>query len=315
MFEDFSLFPRAASSIAPKVDAIFLALVGVTVFFSVLIAFGIFVLSLRYHRRRGHRAVQVHGSIPLELVWTSIPLVIALGFFGWGAKVFFEQQSAPADGMEFLVTGKQWMWRAQHPSGQREINALHVPVGQTIKLTMTSEDVIHDYFVPAFRVKCDVVPGMYTRLWFRPEKVGQYHLFCAEYCGTKHSEMIGTVYVMEQIDYERWLAGQPASKDPVESGRLLFENLRCDTCHAAGSGQRGPMLDGQFGSEVRTSDGKTIPFDETYVRESILEPKKHVVAGFQPLMPTYEGQVTEEQILHLIAYIKSLTPATPEEGR
>lgn len=312
MFQDLKFFPEAASSIAPKVDAIYLSLVGVSMFFSALIAVGILVMSLRYHKKRGHRAVQVHGSIPLEIVWTAIPLAITLGFFAWGASVFFEQRTPPGEGMEFLVTGKQWMWRAQHPTGQREINALHVPVGQTIKLTMTSEDVIHDYFIPAFRVKADVVPGLYSRLWFRPEKIGRYHLFCAEYCGTKHSEMIGTVYVMSQVDYEQWLQGQPNAKDPVEAGKVLFENLRCDTCHAAGTGQRGPHLAGLFGSEARMGDGQTVLFDEAYVRESILEPKKRVAAGYQPLMPTYQGQVTEEQILHLIAYIKSLTP---EQGQ
>ena len=312
MFEDLTLFPEAASTVASKVDAIYFALIGVTVFFTVLVSAGILVLSLRYHNSKGHKATPVHGSIPLEIFWSAVPLAIVLGFFGWGAKVYFEQTTPPADAMEFFVTGKQWMWRAQHPTGQREINALHVPVNQPIKLTMTSEDVIHDYFIPAFRVKSDVVPGMYTTMWFEATEIGEYHLFCAEYCGTKHSEMIGTVYVMDPGDYESWLAGQPNVKDPVEAGRVLFENLRCDTCHAAGSGQRGPSLENRFGGEVRLRDGQTRRFDEAYIRESILEPAAQVVAGYQPLMSSYQGQVSEEQILHLIAYIKSLGTADTE---
>ncbi len=312
MFEDFHLFPRSASTLAPEVDALYLALVLVTVFFSCLIAVGIVVLSLRYRRRRNPRATQVHGSLALELLWSVVPLAIALGFFAWGARVFFELSTPPAEGMRFYVTGKQWMWRVQHPTGQREINALHVPVGQPILLTMISEDVIHDFFVPAFRVKQDVLPGQYTRMWFEPTQVGEYHLFCAEYCGTKHSEMIGTVTVMDPVDYERWLSGQPRDQDPVAAGKLLFENLRCDTCHAAGSGQRGPDLAGVYGTETTTADGERVLVDEAYVRESILEPRKRVVAGFQPLMPTYQGQVSEEQILSLIAYVASLAPAEGE---
>ena len=315
MFEEFDLFPRAASTIASEVDSIFLALVTVAAFFSSLIAVAILVLSLRYRRGKGRRAVQVHGSLLLEIFWTVVPLAIALGFFGWGAKVYFEQFTPPRDGMQFYVTGKQWMWRAQHPTGQREINSLHVPVGQTVELTMTSEDVIHSFFIPAFRIKSDVVPGMYTRLWFEANRIGEYHLFCAEYCGTKHSEMIGTVHVMDPVDYESWLAGQPSEKDPIAAGKVLFENLRCDTCHAAGSGQRGPDLAGLFGTTTHMTDGEEVLFDEDYVRESILEPRKRIATGYQPLMPTYAGQVSEEQILHLIAYIASLAESGEEQPR
>ena len=312
MFEDLTLFPEAASTIASDVDKIYFALIGITVFFAGLIATAILILSLRYHRTKVERATPVHGSISLEILWSVIPLAIVLGFFGWGAKVFFVQKTMPTEGMEFFVTGKQWMWRAQHPTGHREINALHVPVGQKVKLTMTSEDVIHDYFIPAFRVKSDVVPGMYTTLWFEANQIGEYHLFCAEYCGTKHSEMVGTVYVMDPDDYEQWLLGQPVVQDPVAAGATLFENLRCDTCHAAGSGQRGPDLEGRFGQMSQFRDGQSALFDEAYIRESILEPQAHVLVGYQPLMPTYQGQVTEEQILHLVAYIKSLQPSETE---
>ncbi len=307
MFENLSLFPETASRIASEVDALTFFLAAVSLFFVVLIAGCLVILSLRFRRTRAQQSEQIEGSLALEALWTVIPLIIVLCSFGWGAKLYYEMRTPPKEGMQFYVTGKQWMWKVQHPTGQREINSLHVPVGETILLTMTSEDVIHDFFIPAFRVKADTVPGMYTSMWFEATKKGTYHLFCAEYCGTSHSEMIGEVVVMDPADYQEWLNGQPAGKNPIESGKILFENLRCDTCHAAGSGQRGPDLAGRFGLPARLSDGQTVLFDEDYVRESILEPNKKLSAGFQPLMPTYQGQVSEDQLLHLIAYIKSMT--------
>jgi cytochrome c oxidase subunit 2 len=288
------------------VDAIYFFLIAVSIVFVGLISTALVVLSLRYRKRPGRTAQQIHGSVALEIVWSVIPLVIALTSFAWAARVYFDVMTPPSEGMRFLVTGKQWMWKIQHPTGQREINTLHVPVGVPVILEMTSEDVIHDFYVPAFRVKQDVVPGRYSTVWFEATRVGTYHLFCAEYCGTKHSEMKGQVIVMSPSDYEQWLSGQPAGLRPVEAGRVLFENLRCDTCHAAGSGQRGPDLRGRFGEFVRLSDGQTLLFDEAYARESILEPAKRVVSGYQALMPTYQGQVSEGQIQHLIAYIKAL---------
>jgi cytochrome c oxidase subunit 2 len=203
------------------------------------------------------------------------------------------------------------MWKIRHPTGQSEINGLHVPVGQKIVLTMISEDVIHSFFVPAFRAKKDVLPGMYTALWFTPTRPGTYHLFCAEYCGTKHSAMIGDVVVLDPAEYQAWLDGRPDERNPVEAGALLFQNPRCDTCHFQGSAfaanaARGPELAGRFGSEVTLSDGQTVRFDERHVRESLLEPQKRLSAGFQPLMPSYQGQVSESDVLSLIAYLKSL---------
>lgn len=312
MFEDFSFFPEAASTVAGRVDAIYLFLVVVTIFFVGLISAALLIFSVRYRRGRGHAPEQVHGSIALEILWSAIPLLIVLFVFGWSAKVFFDVRTVPTEGMEVFVTGKQWMWKLQHPTGHREINSLHVPKGQAVILTMTSEDVIHDFYVPAFRVKQDVVPGMYSQLWFEATKTGTYHLFCAEYCGTKHSQMIGEIVVLEPAAYEAWLAGNPAGRNPVEAGKVLFENLRCATCHAAGSGQRGPDLAGRFGEQVRMRDGQTVIFDENYARQSILEPKSHIVAGFEELMPTYEGQVSEDEILQLIAYIKSLSTGDEE---
>jgi cytochrome c oxidase subunit 2 len=198
------------------------------------------------------------------------------------------------------------MWKIRHPTGQSEINTLHVPVGQKILLTMISEDVIHSFFVPAFRAKKDVLPGMYSSLWFTPTQVGTYHLFCAEYCGTKHSEMGGSVIVMDPAEYQAWLDGRPAERNPLANGALLFQNLRCDTCHTPGPSARGPELVGRFGRDVTLSDGQTVRFDERYVRESLLEPAKKLSAGFQPLMPSYQGQIGESDILDLIVYLKSL---------
>jgi cytochrome c oxidase subunit 2 len=209
--------------------------------------------------------------------------------------------------MDIYVVGRQWMWKIQHPGGRREINELHVPVGQPVKLTMASQDVIHSFYIPAFRVKQDVVPGVYSRMWFEATRTGEYHLFCAEYCGTEHSAMIGRVVVMEPRDFERWLSGVDEAS-PVESGERLFTEFNCVDCHATGQRQRGPQLGGLYGTEVALADGSRALFDESYIRESILDPNAKVAAGFSPVMPTYRGQISEEQIIDLIMYIRSLTP-------
>jgi cytochrome c oxidase subunit 2 len=236
----------------------------------------------------------------------------------WGTRLYLRVQTPPLEAMSFHVTGKQWMWKIQHPTGQSEINELHVPLGQRITLTMISEDVIHSFFVPAFRVKKDVLPGLYGALWFTPTRVGIYHLFCAEYCGTKHSEMVGRVVVLDPAEYQSWLEGRPAQANPIESGALLFQSLRCDTCHSVGTPPpggpaRGPDLAGRFGSDATLADGQRVRFDERYVRESLLEPAKRLSAGFQPLMPSYKGQIGESDVLDLIAYLKSLR--APGNGR
>jgi len=324
VFENFSLWPESASTVSGPIDALYLFLVGVSAFFVVLILSALVLFSIRYRRRPGHSASPIAGSMTLEIVWTVIPLAIVLFVFVWGTRLFVRVQTPPAEAMQFRVTGKQWMWKIQHPSGQSEINSLHVPLGEAVVLTMISEDVIHSFFVPAFRIKKDVVPGLYSTLWFTPTKAGVYHLFCAEYCGTKHSEMTGQVVVQDPAEYQLWLDGLPAAKNPVEAGALLFQNLRCDTCHSAAGvappgGARGPDLTGRFGSDVALADGQSMRFDARYVRESLLEPAKRLSAGFQPLMPSYQGQVREDEILSLIAYLESLQPAdgpanAPKDG-
>jgi len=312
MSDRFPLLPQRASTVAGQVDALWWAWIAIAAFFALLIAVAIFFFFIRYQRRDpeeiGH---STHGSTMLEIVWSVIPLVIVLVMFGWGVKVFFAQSDPPSNAVEYFATAKQWMWKFQHPGGKREINELHIPVGQPIKLTMISEDVIHALFVPAFRVKADVLPGRYTTIWFQATKPGQYHLFCAEYCGTEHSKMGGTVYVMEPEDYEAWLAQGPPGTGPGASGEELFTSLACVTCHRPGVRARGPNLHGVFGSKVQLADGRVVVADESYVRESILDPKAKVVAGFQPVMPTFKGQVTEDQLLQLVQYVKSLGKEAP----
>jgi cytochrome c oxidase subunit 2 len=289
---------------------LYLFLISVTVFFTVLVAALVVVFALKYKRKHpdevGH---PIHGSITLELLWTFIPLGLTLVMFAWGAQLYFHIARPPRDAMEMYVVGKQWMWKIQHPEGVREINELHVPVGKPVRLYLGSEDVIHDFFVPAFRVKMDAVPGRMTSLWFTATEVGTYHIFCAQYCGTKHSGMIGSVIVMPPQDYEAWLAGGRANGSAVQNGEKLFSDLACITCHKADSTGRGPSLIGVFGSTVTLADGRTVVADENYIRESIMNSQAKVVQGYQPIMPVFQGMVSEENLMQLLAYVKSLKAA------
>lgn len=314
LLQDARWFPTSASTMAREVDWLYLSWIVVAVLFSAGISVALVYLGVRFRRSRSPRPERIDGSLQLEILWSAIPLLICLGFFGWGTKLFVDLKTIPEDGLQITVTGKQWMWKLQHPTGQREINTLHVPLGRKVILTMTSEDVIHSFYVPAFRVKQDVVPGMYSQTWFEPTREGSFHLFCAEYCGADHSRMIGRVIVMAPEAYEAWLSGQPEAATPREAGEALFSKLRCDSCHAAGSGQRGPDLAGRFGLQAVLQDGSSVPFDEEYVRESILEPQRRIARGFEPVMPTYAGQVTEEEILQLIAYLRELGADSDQPG-
>jgi cytochrome c oxidase subunit 2 len=310
----FPLVPERASTIAGEVDGVFLFILGVTGLFAIGIWIALLFFAIRYRRRSpDERPKEIQGALALELVWTIIPLVLMGVMFVWGAKVFFHMNRPPDDAMTVSVVGKRWMWKLQQPTGQREVNELHVPVGRDVKLVITSEDTIHSFFVPAFRIKKDAVPGRYNIAWFRATKVGTYHLFCAEYCGTDHSRMIGRIVVMEPDAYQTWLAGGPAPESPVALGEKLFTELNCITCHRPDSAGRGPVLTGIFGRPVRLAGGGTVVADEAYVRDSILHPADRVVAGYQPVMPTFQGLVSEEQLIALIAYIRSLQipPAGP----
>jgi cytochrome c oxidase subunit 2 len=315
----FSFVPIQASTVAPEVDHLMYFMTAVSIFFTLLIFFAIFYFAVRYRRRSEDELPRVvhggHAGLTLEIAWTVIPFGITMVMFAWGASLFFTLSRPPNDAAEVYVVGKQWMWKLQHMEGQREINELHIPVGRPVKLTMTSEDVIHSFFVPAFRTKQDVVPGRYTTTWFTPTKTGKYHLFCAEYCGTKHSGMIGWVYVMEPQDYQQWLAGGP-SGSMAEAGAKLFQDLACINCHKSDNTGRCPNLVGLYGSTVKLSDGSSVKFDEAYIRESILNPAAKVVQGYQPIMPTFQGLVSEEAVLQLVEFVKSLTPkpATSASG-
>jgi cytochrome c oxidase subunit 2 len=306
MFRGLPFFPERASTLAGQVDALFFFLLAVSAFFSTLIGVMVVLFAVRY-RRRSEREVPpaIHGSVPLELTWSLIPLAIVLGTFAWGAQIFYSMFRAPAGSLDVYVVGKRWMWKTQHLTGQREINELHVPVGVPVRLNLTSEDVIHSFFVPAFRIKRDVIPGRYTSVWFEATRTGRYHLFCAEYCGTKHSQMIGSVVVMEPDDFQQWLAGGTTGS-LASAGEKLFQDLGCGTCHRPDSLARGPNLQGLFGSPVRLTGGGVVTADATYVRESIVNPSAKVVDGFQPIMPTYQGLIGEEGLMQLIAYIQSL---------
>ncbi len=306
------LFPDAASTFAWQVDLLYFYLIVVSVAFTVPIVVAIFYFGIRYREREKYATPEeMHGSITLETVWSIIPFIVSMTIFLGGAIVYYNQYTIPLDAMEIYVVGKQWMWKIQHGTGQREINELHVPVGRKVKLTMTTEDVLHDFSIPAFRTKADVVPGRYTYIWFEATKPGKYHLFCAEYCGLNHSGMGGSVYVMEQRDFDNWLSGNVSGQTPVDAGRDLFENkLGCASCHAGGPTQRGAKLEGIFGKDVKLVGGQTVIADEAYIRDSILNPSSKIVEGFQPIMPTFKGQVTEEQLVSLVAYIKSLSGVT-----
>jgi cytochrome c oxidase subunit II len=296
-----------ASSYAGDVDNLYGFLWTLTIIFGVGLVAAIFFFAIKYRRRHPDEVgVPIAGALTLELAWTIIPFLIAMGIFVWGAGIYFKIYRPPATAMDVYVVGKQWMWKFQHLEGQREINELHVPLGRRVKLTMTTEDVIHSFFVPAFRMKLDVVPGRYSTVWFEPTKVGRFELFCAEYCGTSHSGMIGSVVVMEPAEYQAWLAGGSGEGSPAQEGEKLFAQLACNSCHLANGQGRGPRLQGVFGSQVELADGSKVVANEDYVRESILTPRAKVVAGFQPIMPTFQGLVSEEQLLALVAYVRSL---------
>jgi cytochrome c oxidase subunit II len=314
MWLGFRLFPEQASTIAGPVDALLLFLIGVSALFAGLIFLTVIVFAIKYRRRsEKERPRHTQVSVALEVLWTVIPLGLTMVMFGWGAWIYFTMSRPPADAIEIFVVGKQWMWKLQHPDGQREINELHVPMGRPVKLTMTSEDTIHSFFVPEFRVKKDVVPGRYSTVWFQATKPGEYHLFCTQYCGTNHANMIGRIVVMTPEAYQAWLKGGGPSISLAAAGEALFQQKGCASCHLPDGKGPAPSLVGLFGKPVKLSTGATVTADEAYIRESILDPLAKIVAGYQPIMPPFKGLLSEDQLLQIIAYIKSL--ATEQKAK
>jgi len=300
--------PPAASSIAEGVDKLYFVLSGITVFFTVLIFSIIFVFMIKYRRRsEDELTVETHTPLIVELTWTIIPSLICAVLFVWSAALYVRNARPPQSSTEVFVIGKQWMWHLQHSEGPREINELHVPVGAPVKLTMISQDVIHDFYIPAFRVKKDVLPGRYSSLWFQPTETGTYHLFCAQYCGTNHSEMIGWVYVMSPTDYAAWLAGGEKTESLAQQGERLFTQFGCNGCHTGEAGAEAPSLAGLYGKPQRLANGETRVVDESLISQAIWVPSSVHLPNYKANMPTYQGQVDADQMVRLIAYVKSLS--------
>lgn len=310
---EVSLFPEQASVFAANVDQLFWFFMIVCGLAGTITALLTIAIAIRYRRQAKRYEHSPHHSLLLEIGWTMPVAVVVVALFAWGAKIFVDLYSVPEDSVEIYVTGKQWMWKIQHPNGQREINELHVPVDEDVVLNLTSEDVIHSFYVPAFRTKKDAVPGRYNRMWFRATKTGKFHVFCAEYCGTDHSRMIGTVYVQSPQDHQRWLSeGSDQLVSMADKGGLVFGRYACGSCHE--DEERGPSLADIYGTRRKLADGGSVVVDEDYIRESILYPNRKVTAGYKAIMPTFKGQISDQGINELIAYIKSLSPNRAEQA-
>jgi cytochrome c oxidase subunit 2 len=300
-----ALFPAEASTIAPYADALYFFLVGMTLTGVLLVAVLVFGFSIRYRKARNPVATQIEGSTLLEATWTIIPLAIFLVAFVWGALLYFRIYNPPTNAMNIYVVGKQWMWKAEHPGGQHEINALHVPIGRPIQLTMISMDVFHSFSVPDFRVKREVIPGRYSTVWFQATTPGVYHIFCTQYCGTKHSGMIGEVTAMTPEDYQKWTEESTSGASLAQNGERLFASMGCNSCHNGTAAARGPSLAGVYGSRLQLTDGSSVLVNDAYLRDAILNPSQHVTAGYNPIMPTYQGQISEDGLIDLVEFIKN----------
>jgi cytochrome c oxidase subunit 2 len=310
----FSL-PEAARSAVP-VDLLIAGLLLVSIAVLVLV-FGLMLLFVVRYRHNSpiNRGEVAERTFGFEMAWTAATLAAFFGLFIWGSTIYVHLYQPPPNAMKIYVDAKQWMWKIEYPGGQHEIDSLHVPLNRAVELVMTSEDVIHDFFVPAFRVKRDVVPGQYETLWFTADRVGTYHLFCSQFCGTGHAAMVGTVTVMSAPDFERWLGRSGASETIAAQGKVLFIHYGCSGCHEDHGTVRAPSLHGLFGGPVPLSDGTTVTADEGYIRDSILQPRKQVVASYDPVMPSFSGVIPEGDLLKLVAYIESLGSQTQQAGK
>jgi cytochrome c oxidase subunit 2 len=301
-----ALFPAEASTIAPYMDELYFFLILISIVGLVLVGTLIAVFSIRYRQAKNPVPTQIEGSTLLEATWTIIPLALFLIVFVWGGLLYFRIYNPPPNAMNIYIVGKQWMWKAEHPGGQHEINALHVPVGVPVQLTMISQDVFHSFSIPDFRVKREVIPGRYSTVWFQATTPGTYHLFCTQYCGTLHSGMIGEVTVLSPVDYKKWLQQSTSGMSLAQNGERLFASMGCNSCHNGTAAARGPNLAGVFGSKLTLTDGSQVFVNDAYLRDAILSPSQHVTAGFAPIMPTYQGQISEDGLIDLVEYIKTL---------
>jgi cytochrome c oxidase subunit 2 len=272
----------------------------------VLVAALIFGFSIRYRKEKHPVAIQVEGSTLLEATWTIIPLALFMVAWIWGALLYFRIYNPPTNAMNIYVVGKQWMWKAEHPGGQHEINALHVPTGRPVQLTMISQDVFHSFSIPDFRVKREVIPGRYSTVWFQATTPGTYHIFCTQYCGTNHSAMIGEVTVLSPDDYEKWTQESTSGMSLAQNGERLFASMGCNACHSGSAAARGPNLAGVYGSKLQLTNGSEVLVNDAYLRDAILNPSQHITAGYAPIMPTYQGQVSEDGLIDLVEYIKGI---------
>jgi len=301
-----ALFPAEASTIAPYADALYAFLMVITVIGLVLVGALVFGFSIRYRKARSPIATQVEGSTLLEATWTIIPLALFMVAWIWGALLYFRIYNPPTNAMNIYVVGKQWMWKAEHEGGQHEINALHVPTGRAVQLTMISQDVFHSFSIPDFRIKREVIPGRYSTVWFEATTPGTYHIFCTQYCGTNHSAMIGEVTVLSPEDYEKWTQGSTSGTSLAQNGERLFASMGCNACHSGSAAARGPNLAGVYGSKLQLTSGSQVLVNDAYLRDAILNPSQHVTAGYAPIMPTYQGQVSEDGLIDLVEYIKNM---------
>ena len=301
-----ALFPAEASTIAPWTDALYFFLLGMTLVGLLLVGALVFYFSLAYRKEKNPVATQVEGSTLLEATWTIIPLAIFLVTFVWGALLYFRIYNPPTNAMNVYIVGKQWMWKAEHPGGQHEINALHVPIGRPVQLTMISQDVFHSFSIPDFRVKREVIPGRYSTVWFEATDAGTYHLFCTQYCGTAHSAMIGQIIALSPDDYTRWTQQSTSGMSLAQNGERLYSSMGCNACHNGTAAARGPNLAGVYGSKLQLSNGSQVLVNDAYLRDAILNPSQHVTAGYAPIMPTYQGQISEEGLIDLVEFIKNL---------
>lgn len=301
-----ALFPPEASAIAGQTDALYFFLILISMVGMIAVGILVFGFSFLYRKENNPEATQVEGSTLLEATWTIIPLGLFMVCFVWGALLYFRIYNPPTNAMNIYIVGKQWMWKAEHPGGQHEINSLHIPINKPIQLTMISQDVFHSFSIPAFRVKREVIPGRYTTVWFTATEAGTYHLFCTQYCGTLHSGMIGEIVVMQPNEYQAWISNSTSGTSLAQNGERLYASLGCNACHSGDAAARGPNLAAVYGTRLQLENGSYVEANDAFLRDTILNPSMHVTKGFAPIMPTYQGQISEEGLIDLVEYIKNL---------